>query len=219
MNIKLFFNTLLKISSQFFGAKNSHLIAILSTVMLHAGLISWAIYPSDKIVVTQQTIQVNFVAPSSQKQQNERSSHKKLLPIIEQKTALKQQKKTEASSTEKQNVKNQIDRQTSGRSDPNAVAINAAESDPVFDAAYLNNPAPYYPQLAKKRGVQGKVMLDVVVKIDGTPLAIVIAHSSGSSILDQAAIDAVRDWRFVPARRSGRVVQANVIVPVEFKII
>ena len=73
--------------------------------------------------------------------------------------------------------------------------------------------------LARKRGIQGKVLLDVVVKTDGTPMKVAVSRSSGSSILDEAALEAVRQWRFVPAHRRGEVVQANVLVPVEFKMI
>ena len=62
-------------------------------------------------------------------------------------------------------------------------------------------------------------MLDVVVKIDGTPAKVAISRSSGSPILDEAALDAVSQWRFIPARKSGQLIQANVVVPVEFKII
>ncbi|OFW81300.1 MAG: hypothetical protein A2887_01425 [Alphaproteobacteria bacterium RIFCSPLOWO2_01_FULL_40_26] len=99
------------------------------------------------------------------------------------------------------------------------MATRSAESEPVFDADYLNNPAPLYPTLAKQNGMQGKVLLNVVVKIDGTPANVEISRSSGHSSLDFAALDAVKQWRFIPAKRSGQAVEANVIVPVEFKII
>ena len=46
-----------------------------------------------------------------------------------------------------------------------------------------------------------------------------ISRSSGSNDLDEAALEAVKQWKFVPARRSGNLTQASVIVPVEFKII
>lgn len=62
------------------------------------------------------------------------------------------------------------------------------------------------------------MLLEVAVKTDGTALNIRIIQSSGSSILDEAALDAVRNWKFVPAQRNGQIVQANVIVPIEFKL-
>jgi protein TonB len=120
---------------------------------------------------------------------------------------------------EKSQQKSFAGKQTSGRVDENSLATRAAESEPVFDAAYLNNPAPYYPQVARKRGIQGKVLLAVLVKTDGTAATVDVSRSSGSSTLDAAALDAVKTWKFVPAKRSGRFVEASVMVPVEFKII
>ena len=110
-------------------------------------------------------------------------------------------------------------KETSGRVDPNATANKAAESEPVFDAAYLNNPAPFYPAAAKRKSIQGKVLIDVVVKTDGTAAQVQIARSSGYGDLDEAAIDAIKQWRFIPAKSKGQAIQANVIVPIEFKII
>ena len=199
--------------------KTSHLVAFVAAFAVHAGVVASSMLPSNPIVINQQAIQVSFVAPSNQNQKNESDSHKKIVMAIERENAMKQKtnKKEEIDSKEKQ--KTLAGKETSGRVDPNAVATRAAESEPVFDAAYLNNPAPYYPSSAKKGGIQGKVLIAVVVKTDGTPLTVDISRSSGSSTLDSAALDAVKQWRFAPAKRSGQAVQASVIVPVEFKII
>lgn len=200
--------------------KASHLIALSAAVFVHGGLAVWSMLPSDPIVINQQAIQVSFVAPSANNQKSENPSHKKVALNIENENALKQKKNNQEEKVENKAEKKSVaGKQTSGRVDPNAIATKAAETDPVFDAAYLNNPAPDYPAAAKQRSIQGKVLLDVIVKTDGTPAKVMISRSSGSSILDEAALDAVKQWRFIPARRSGQLVQANVIVPVEFKII
>jgi len=198
----------------------SHLFAFAAAIAVHAGIAAWTILPSDPIVINQQAIQISFVAPSSMNQQNENDSRKKIALNVERENAIKQKQNEKSEEAEKKSEhKSVAGKQTSGRVDPNAIATKSAESDPVFDAEYLNNPAPNYPTIAKNRGTQGKVTLDVIVKTDGTPAKVEIAHSSGSKILDEAALDAVKQWRFIPARRSGKLVQANVIVPVEFKII
>ena len=62
-------------------------------------------------------------------------------------------------------------------------------------------------------------MIKVLVSDDGNAKIVTIANSSGHIILDDAAIDAVKNWKFIPARKNGQNIQANVIVPVEFKII
>ncbi len=203
----------------FANYKTSHIIAFASAFAVHAGIVVSSMLPSNPVVINQQAIQVSFVAPSSQNQKNESDYHKKLEMNFERENAMKQKAQKDEKSAEKNQQKTVAGKETSGRVDPNSLATKAAESEPVFDAAYLNNPAPYYPSAAKKRGVQGKVLLSVVVKTDGTPLSVDVSRSSGSSTLDVAALEAVRQWRFVPAKKSGQPVQAEVVVPVEFKII
>ena len=96
---------------------------------------------------------------------------------------------------------------------------NNAQSEPIFDAQYLNNPAPLYPKTARDRGIEGKILLEVVVKEDGSALNVKLLSSSGSSLLDESALEAVKNWQFIPAKKFGKFVQAKVIVPIEFKII
>lgn len=207
-------STFSKLFGKAFSLQNSQILASISAIALHGGIALWSVWPSNPTLISTQTIQVSFVAPSSTKQVNENVSHKKL--DFKKDNGLKQSQKNQAEVKSQQIAE---ERKTSGRIDEKAVAEKSAETDPVFDAAYLNNPAPIYPAGAKRRGIQGKVLLDVLVKIDGSAASVTIARSSGSSQLDEAALDAVRDWKFIPAKRSGKIVQANVIVPVEFKII
>lgn len=87
-----------------------------------------------------------------------------------------------------------------------------------FDADYLNNPAPAYPPLSRRMREEGKVMLRVTVTPDGLPGRIEVARSSGSERLDQAAANAVRQWRFVAARQGDRAIEASVLVPIIFKL-
>jgi len=89
---------------------------------------------------------------------------------------------------------------------------------PRFDAAYLDNPPPTYPALARRRGYEGKVVLRVLIRTDGTPETINIVTSSGYRVLDEAALDAVRRWRFIPAQRGTEPVVAWVDVPLTFKL-
>jgi protein TonB len=98
---------------------------------------------------------------------------------------------------------------------------NTASSDiekPIFDAAFLNNPQPSYPVFAKKRQQEGTVMLKVKVSIDGKAEVVELAESSGFSLLDDAAQQAVAKWQFIPARHGDVVVIASVIVPIRFAL-
>ena len=98
------------------------------------------------------------------------------------------------------------------------VVAAASSTPPAFDAAYLKNPAPAYPLMSKRRGEKGRVMLDVRVLPDGTAEQVKLRASSGHERLDQAAIEAVRQWRFVPARSGDEPVAAWVTVPVTFAL-
>lgn len=101
-----------------------------------------------------------------------------------------------------------------------ADAAPAPESAIVLsrlDADYLNNPRPAYPTLSRRLGEEGRVMLRVLVRADGTPAEITVHASSGYARLDEAALDAVRRWRFT-VRRGGAAVAAPVLVPISFTL-
>ncbi|MEO8346797.1 MAG: TonB family protein [Betaproteobacteria bacterium] len=89
---------------------------------------------------------------------------------------------------------------------------------PNFNAAYLDNPAPAYPPLARRIGEQGRVVLRVLVTAGGAAETVELRTSSGSSRLDQAAIETVKRWRFVPARQGDLAVPAWVLVPITFSL-
>jgi protein TonB len=89
---------------------------------------------------------------------------------------------------------------------------------PGFNAEYLRNPAPRYPLIARRNGEQGTVTLRVLVTREGIPAQVSVEKSSGSGHLDGAALDAVKTWRFVPARRGAEAVEAWMLVPVVFKL-
>jgi len=81
---------------------------------------------------------------------------------------------------------------------------------------YAENARPDYPQLARLRGYQGVVVLLVEVLADGRAGRVEIRRSAGHDILDRAALEAVRTWKFEPGRREGRAVTMSVEVPVRF---
>lgn len=101
---------------------------------------------------------------------------------------------------------------------PPKVVAEPAVEPPRFGAAYLNNPAPDYPQMARRLGQQGRVLLKVLVAENGTAETVALATSSGFEKLDQAAIEAVKKWSFIPAKRSNQSISAYVLVPVKFSL-
>lgn len=98
------------------------------------------------------------------------------------------------------------------------VAPMAAPTQPRFDADYLDNPKPAYPAISRRLGEQGRVTLRVHVAADGSTSEVQLHTSSGSSRLDQSALDTVRRWKFVPAKRGPDPVAAWVLVPIAFTL-
>jgi protein TonB len=77
---------------------------------------------------------------------------------------------------------------------------------------------PSYPHNARRLGIQGTTLLSVFVAADGRVGDVVVKQSAGHPDLDQAAADAVRRWRFEPARRGSEAVAMWVLLPVEFRL-
>ncbi len=89
---------------------------------------------------------------------------------------------------------------------------------PQFNADYLNNPAPSYPALSRRLGEEGRVVLRVFVDERGLPARVELRSSSGHERLDGIALETVRQWKFVPARRGDQAVSAWVLVPISFSL-
>jgi periplasmic protein TonB len=104
-----------------------------------------------------------------------------------------------------------------------AAALTVPAPEPVIvpastRATSRRNPKPDYPTLAKRRGWQGKVLLEVEVLSDGTPGKIQVAASSGREVLDNAAIKAVKRWLFEPARRDNTPISTTLNLSIVFKL-
>lgn len=87
---------------------------------------------------------------------------------------------------------------------------------PSSDADYLQNPKPPYPAISKRLGEQGKVVVRVLIGVDGTAQRAEIRQSSGFERLDQAALATVLKWRYVPGKRAGVAEAMWFNVPVNF---
>lgn len=99
-----------------------------------------------------------------------------------------------------------------------AAAPPAPLVPPSFDADYLHNPTPRYPPAAARLRESGRVLLSVAVSAAGLPERVEVATTSGSPRLDQAAIETVKRWRFVPARQGDKPIAASVTVPLVFRL-
>ncbi|OGT20675.1 MAG: hypothetical protein A2V90_05120 [Gammaproteobacteria bacterium RBG_16_57_12] len=101
---------------------------------------------------------------------------------------------------------------------PPAPSAPVTVTEARFDADYLQNPAPAYPAMSRRLREEGQVLLLVQVSEKGAAEQVEIKQRSGFSRLDEAALKAVRQWRFVPARRGDEAVAASVVVPIVFRL-
>ena len=88
--------------------------------------------------------------------------------------------------------------------------------EPSADADYLKNPPPGYPRISRRNGEQGTVIVLVFISTQGAPEKAEVRTSSGFARLDQAALEAVQRWRFVPGRRNGTPEAMWFNIPVRF---
>jgi protein TonB len=83
---------------------------------------------------------------------------------------------------------------------------------------YRSNPPPKYPAVARRRGFQGNVLLEVLVGPVGNVIELHVLSSSGYPILDRAAKSSVKNWTFVPGMRGQQKVEMWVRVPIRFEL-
>ena len=113
----------------------------------------------------------------------------------------------------------------------NPMGFEYIEQPPVIETTFnppptgpialqlIQSPAPVYPASAIRMGVTGKVVLLIEVDASGRAVSGIIEQSSGSKLLDQAALKVVlAKWRFVPAQHMGQNIAAQARVPIVFSL-
>lgn len=87
---------------------------------------------------------------------------------------------------------------------------------PSSSADYLNNPPPSYPPLSKRLGEQGRVVVRARIEVNGSASQAEVQTSSGFERLDQAALQTVKRWRYLPGKRAGVPEAMWFNIPIEF---
>ncbi|HEY0682522.1 MAG TPA: energy transducer TonB [Steroidobacter sp.] len=100
----------------------------------------------------------------------------------------------------------------------NAIAATTASGAVAQDLKASNRVEPAYPPAARRAGEEGTVRLKVLVDEKGRPRDVTVANSSGFARLDQAAIEAVRKWRFVAATDGANPISAWTQVAITFRL-
>lgn len=89
---------------------------------------------------------------------------------------------------------------------------------PRADAGQISNPAPAYPSLSRRLREEGLVVLEILIRADGSVGEIKLKASSGFKRLDEAAINAVKRWRYQPATQGGQAIDFWYEQPLEFNL-
>lgn len=176
-----------------------------------------AISPADIAIVTQPEQQNNV------EEKKETPTAKSMQQAAPKSASPKTAKKSESSAQQSSGKQTfTIPTTTPGITDTASSPSGTSTTDQTltgarFDVDYLKNPAPEYPTYSKRMKEQGTVLILVQVSAQGHPEKIQLQQSSGFDSLDEAALQAVRQWQFVPARRGQTPIAASVIVPIQFK--
>lgn len=101
---------------------------------------------------------------------------------------------------------------------PNNENIPAAHVIQKVRPFYRKHPAPKYPRIARIRGYQGNVVLEVLVESNGNVADLRVVSSSGYPILDKAAEAAVKNWLFEPGLIGKEKVAMWVRIPIRFEL-
>jgi len=159
-----------------------------------------------------QLLREEFKSPPagpSQKTKNAKLTHEKQRQTRQKRQPL----------TEKQRLKHLEDmRPDSAPSKSRLFSAQPAAVIKTRPSGFASNLPPIYPNLARRRGIQGTVVIIAGISPSGLVSSTKIKTSSGSGTLDNAAVKAIRGWRFTPATNNGRPITSEVEIPLTFKL-
>ena len=183
--------------------------AIVVALVIHAGFgANWYFEKNNQKAEIPDFINVRLTAGVEVVKENKKPVKKKSETV--NKEALKPLKKKEKTVTKQarqQPVVKEINQRPA-----KATTFVAADSRPYM----LDNPKPVYPASARRRGMQGVVLLSVKVNEKGYVERLNVLGTSGYRVLDRSALASVEKWRFVPAKRGGQSVASTMQIPVRF---
>jgi protein TonB len=211
-------------------------LLLILVLLLHLWAAIWILQPAEAITKAQPMImEVSLIsAPSQQaaaapiaqpkpvepKKQPVKKLVKKMKPVIrKQKELPKPLAMAEEMLPTPSNVESApapVAPNAAANTASKKTADTAAFTEANFNANYGSNPKPKYPGIATRRGWEGTVHLMVKVSVEGDSEEVTLQHSSGYDALDEAAIEAVEKWKFIPAKRGDMAVASSVIVPINF---
>ncbi len=191
-----------------YSRQRETLIVVGLVLLLHATVFGVGLLQSDPPSVQIDEMSVSFAQEQSPQVQMESPPLVKPEPV-------QKQVEDEAEPEEKKPVEPPV---AAAPAENKPAAPLVADTQPDFRADYLNNPRPPYPMVARRMGYHGKVVLNVEVLAEGRAGQVLLFSSSGYQVLDNAALQTVKSWRFTPARRLGQAITEWFLVPINFSL-
>lgn len=132
---------------------------------------------------------------------------------------------TEATATQTELAMSSTSTTTTGGAD-SVVITRPEDLVPKFNefVAYdtppapLETPHPEYPAIAKQAQIEGTVVVQILLDLDGSVMQTRVARSSGNQALDEAATEGAKKFKFTPAKQREKSVRVWVAMPIVFKL-
>lgn len=124
--------------------------------------------------------------------------------------------KDKKQDTEKITKDSDLIKEKTGEAKSEGALASAPVSAPNSEASELNNPKPPYPAISKKLLEQGLVLLKACIGVSGSLDSLDLKQGSGFSRLDQVALQTVKQWKFIPAKKGSTPIPMCYELPVKF---
>ncbi|MFA0524066.1 TonB family protein [Vibrio sp. 10N.222.52.C3] len=141
-------------------------------------------------------------------------------PVTEKKVVKKERPKP-ATQPEKLADKKVDKNMDESANQPQEVHQGVSNQEPVLvtKPSFSARPTPpNYPRQARRRGVEGVATYEIWLDAEGKQIKQALVNSSGALMLDNAALDAIKQWKFSPHTVNGRAIAHRVQIPVRFRL-
>ncbi|WP_394134348.1 energy transducer TonB [Aliivibrio fischeri] len=139
-------------------------------------------------------------------------------PIEPEKKILKEKAETKPTT----NTAKKADKPAKKESTAKPVASKSGATEKpqlVQKPSFLKRPnAPRYPRIAQRKGIEGTALYEIWLNENGKQIKQELITSSGAQVLDEAALNAIRDWQFSPQVINGQAIAHRVQIPVRFSL-
>ncbi|MUJ19589.1 TonB family protein [Aliivibrio fischeri] len=139
-------------------------------------------------------------------------------PIEPEKKILKEKAETQPITKTAKKTDKPVEKESTAK--PVASKSGATEKPQLVQKpSFLKRPnAPRYPRIAQRKGIEGTALYEIWLNENGKQIKQELITSSGAQVLDEAALNAIRDWQFSPQVINGQAIAHRVQIPVRFSL-